>query len=183
MYRIKRYYLLLPLPIFLASVHANVNNIFCMKDVRTQGNTLIGIFIILLCTVFIAFFVYLNFFLHSFHFMEVFAYAIFIFGIVVGVQLIIKDKRGLKVHSRGYQSTAVVIRKYSWTNGYRSRIPHYSIVVSFISASGHPREEKFDIYKDDYDTIDEGTAIYCKVFGESCFIDKNNIKILSDIES
>lgn len=153
-----------------------------MRIYRPKDSAFWGTLLIVFGLAFIGGFVALNVYLAKFVLALVIMYVLGAVIIALGIYLVIGGRHSHIVSSKGRMSIATIIDKKTWKNGYRAgRITHHSITVSYTGESGQQNECVIDdLNKDDYDALKEGTRIYCRILGESCTVDVNNIELVDD---
>ena len=100
--------------------------------------------------------------------------------LVFGVKSLVNRNKEITTYSMGHEGLATVKKKYV-SSGYKSiRAPFYHVVVFFIGDGDGECESDFELSQDYYDCLEVGMKIKCKIYGDSCFIDPNNIEVLID---
>ena len=100
--------------------------------------------------------------------------------LVFGVKSLVNRNKEITTYSMGHEGLATVKKKYV-SSGYKSiRAPFYHVIVSFIGDGDGECESDFELSQDYYDCLEVGMKIKCKIYGDSCFIDPNNIEVLID---
>ena len=100
--------------------------------------------------------------------------------IVFGIKSLVNHSEKITTYSMGHEGLATVKKKYV-SSGYKSiRAPFYHVIVSFIGDGDGECESDFELSQDYYDCLEVGMKIKCKIYGDSCFIDPNNIEVLID---
>ena len=103
-----------------------------------------------------------------------------IFMFVLGIILIVRGKADREIRTYGGPGRCT-IEEIHWVVGRYGR--SYVMTVSFIDEDGLTNETVVDLGRYcDIDLLKVGMEIECTIFGDRCYVDKDNIVILSNQE-
>ena len=153
---------------------------------RHQGNIAGGIGLIvaaalatvLLCVMIFAFPNGIEHMLKDFKFFFMAPFIVLMF--VLGIILIVRGKADREIRTYGGPGRCT-IEEIHWVAGRYGR--NYVMTVSFIDEDGLTNETVVDLGRySDIDFLKVGMEIECTIFGDRCYVDRNNIVILSKKE-
>lgn len=89
------------------------------------------------------------------------------------------------LYKKGHDDTCVVIRKeMNYHLSTHTSYPIWELYIEYKGDSGKTHEKKIPVSKNEYDSINEGAKIACKIYKESIYIDDEpRLTIVKENES